>query len=99
MGSGWAATAIQVQCALDGAKEISIFSIKDSLYCKAENTVAVLTKEVPNCMVSLYDLDYKNKLYEEIKNSDILINGTAEAFKLYTGQDMPVAELKELYFK
>lgn len=50
-------------------------------------------------MVSLYDLDDKNKLYEEIKNSDILINGTAEAFKLYTGQDMPVAELKELYFK
>lgn len=50
-------------------------------------------------MVSLYDLDDKNKLYEEIKNSDILINGTAEAFKLYTVQDMPVAELKELYFK
>ena len=31
-GGGGAATAIQVQCALDGAREISIFNIKDSFF-------------------------------------------------------------------
>ena len=36
LGCGGAATAIQVQCALDGAREISIFNIKDTFYEKAE---------------------------------------------------------------
>ena len=31
-GGGGAATAIQVQCALDGAREISIFTIKDAFF-------------------------------------------------------------------
>ena len=32
MGAGGAATAIQVQCALDGAKKLSIFNRKDGFY-------------------------------------------------------------------
>lgn len=39
MGAGGAATAIQVQCALDGAREISIFNAKDDFYKRAEQTV------------------------------------------------------------
>lgn len=39
LGAGGAATAIQVQCALDGAKEINTFNIKDDFYKKAEKTI------------------------------------------------------------
>jgi len=158
LGCGGAATAIQVQSALDGAREISIFNIKDAFYVKAENTVESIKREVPECVVNLYDLEDIQKLNEEIASSDILINGTlvgmhpkvdqtnikdtsvfrkdlivadtvyhpkqtkfledaqaagcktvgglgmllwqgAEAFKLYTGLEMPVKEVQELYFK
>lgn len=157
LGAGGAATAIQVQCALDGAREISIFNKKDDFFKKAEKTVEDIRKEVPGCIVNLYDLDDTDKLYEEIKNSDILTNATlvgmkpnehetiisdtsvyrkelivtdivynpektkmlldaetkgckviggkgmllyqgVEAFKLYTGKDMPVEEVKAKYF-
>lgn len=158
MGSGGAATAIQVQCALDGSREISIFNIKDSFYERAKKNVETIKKEVSDCIVNLYDLNDTERLNEEIDSSDILINATligmhpnedesnikdtsvfrkelvvadtvyhpkktkflkdaeaagckivgglgmllwqgAEAFKLYTGLEMPVDEIKELYFK
>nr|UWI49290.1 shikimate dehydrogenase [Clostridioides difficile] len=158
MGAGGAATAIQVQCALDGAREISIFNAKDDFYKRAEQTIGNIKKEVPGCIVNLYDLADTEKLYEEVSSSDILTNATligmkphdnetnikdvsvlrkelvvtdvvynpkktkmiedaeangckaigglgmllyqgAEAFNLYTGLEMPVEEIKELYFK
>lgn len=157
MGAGGAATAIQVQCALDGAKEISIFNKKDDFFQRAEKTVEDIKKEVPNCIVNLYDLDDTEKLYAEISDSDILTNATivgmkpyendtnildnnvfrkdlvvtdvvynpiktkmildaekagckviggkgmllyqgVEAFKLFTGKEMPVKEVKAKYF-
>lgn len=157
MGAGGAATAIQVQCALDGAREISIFNKKDDFFQRAEKTVEDIKKEVPNCIVNLYDLDDTEKLYSEISDSDILTNATivgmkpyendtnildtnvfrkdlvvtdvvynpikttmileaekagckviggkgmllyqgVEAFKLFTGKDMPVKEVKAKYF-
>ncbi|AKA68772.1 shikimate dehydrogenase [Clostridium scatologenes] len=158
IGAGGAATAIQVQCALDGAKEISIFNIKDDFYKRAEETIEKLKQEVPQCVVELYDLEDRQKLREKIASSNILVNATkvgmhphedespikdnsvfrkdlvvsdtvynpkqtkflkdaeaagcktvdgtgmllwqgAEAFKLYTGLEMPAKEVKELYFK
>ena len=39
VGAGGAATAIQVQAALDGVKEISIFNRKDAFYERAQKTV------------------------------------------------------------
>ena len=38
LGAGGAATAIQVQCALDGAESISIFNPKDPFFARAEST-------------------------------------------------------------
>jgi shikimate dehydrogenase len=158
LGAGGAATAIQVQCALDGAKEINIFNIKDDFYKKAEKTIEKVKKEVPECVVNLYDLEDLQKLNEKIADSDILVNAThvgmhpnenespikdtsvfrkdlvvadvvynprktklleeaeaagckivtgigmllwqgAEAFKLYTGLEMPAKEVNELFFK
>lgn len=76
IGAGGAATAIQVQCALDGVKEISIFNIKDDFYEKAEKTIKNLKLEIPECDVNLYDLEDTKKLGEEISACDILINAT-----------------------
>lgn len=157
LGSGGAATAIEVTAALEGMKEISIFALKDSFFANAEITVEKIRKNVPECRVNLYDLKDKEKLYAEIADSDILTNATrigmkpmdeqsliedlsvfrkdlvvtdvvynpritkmiadaqaagcktitgigmllwqgAEAFKLYTGLEMPAQEVFERYF-
>ncbi|ENY8308335.1 shikimate dehydrogenase [Clostridioides difficile] len=86
MGAGGAATAIQVQCALDGAREISIFNPKDDFYKRAEQTVENIKKDVPECVINLYDLEDTNKLYEEIESSDILTNATLIGMKPYDNE-------------
>ena len=153
-GGGGAAAAIQVQCALDGAKEIVIFN---RTIAKAMEIAEKIRKEVPSCAVSVYDIADVAKMTEEISSSDILVNATSvgmkpnedesivkdlsalhpglvvadivynpqetkllsdakaagctcvggkgmllwqgvAAFKLYTGMDMPVDEVKERFF-
>ncbi|HBF7900285.1 shikimate dehydrogenase [Clostridioides difficile] len=86
MGAGGAATAIQVQCALDGAREISIFNAKDDFYKRAEQTVENIKKDIPECVINLYDLEDTNKLYEEIESSDILTNATLIGMKPYDNE-------------
>ena len=55
-GGGGAATAIQVQCALDGAREISIFNIKDAFFERTLQTAEKIRKAVPECVVNVYDI-------------------------------------------
>ena len=157
-GGGGAATAIQVQCALDGAKEISIFNIKDAFFARTLETAEKIKRQKPACIVNVYDIADEAKMNEEISSSDIFANATivgmkpmenesvvkdasafrpglvvcdavynpkqtrllreaseagctcisgegmllwqgAAAFKLYTGQDMPVQEVKERFFQ
>jgi shikimate dehydrogenase len=157
-GGGGAATAIQVQCALDGAREITIFNIKDAFFERTLETAAKIRKEAPGCVVNVYDIADTAKMTEEITDSDIFANATivgmkpmenesvvkdtsafreglivcdavynpeetkllreakeagatcingkgmllwqgVSAFKLYTGQDMPVEEVKEKFFQ
>lgn len=156
-GGGGAATAIQVQCALDGAQEISIFNIKDAFFARTLETAGKIRREKPECVVNVYDIADEAKMKEEIASSDIFANATivgmkpmdnesvvkdvsvfrpglvvcdavynpketkllreakeagctcisgegmllwqgVAAFKLYTGQDMPVQEVKEQFF-
>lgn len=156
-GGGGAATAIQVQCALDGAREISIFNIKDEFFERTLKTAEKIRNEVPGIIVNVYDIADVAKMTEEIRSSDIFANATivgmkpmenesvvkdlsafreglvvadavynpeetkllkeakeagcicingkgmllwqgVSAFKLYTGEDMPVEEVKELFF-
>ena len=85
VGAGGAATAIQVQAALDGVSEISIFNRKDEFYANAEQTVKKL-REKTNCIVNLYDLSDLNKLKEEISTSVILTNATGVGMKPLEGQ-------------
>lgn len=75
-GGGGAATAIQVQCALDGVREITIFNKKDAFF---ERTVAMAEKiknSVPGVVVNVYDIDDIAKMTEEINDSDIFVNAT-----------------------
>ncbi len=157
-GGGGAATAIQVQCALDGAREISIFNIKDEFFERTLQTAEKIRNAKPECVVNVYDIADEAKMKEEIASSDIFTNATivgmkpmdgesvvkdvsafrpglvvcdavynpkktrllreaeeagcicvggegmllwqgAAAFKLYTGRDMPVEEVKEKFFQ
>lgn len=156
-GGGGAATAIQCQCALDGAREITIFNKKDAFFQRSVDTAEKIMKKLPECIVNVYDIDDIDKMTEEINSAEIFINGTivgmkpmddqsvikdtsvfrkdlvvcdvvynpeetkllreareagctciggkgmllwqgVAAFKLYTGQDMPVEEVKEKFF-
>lgn len=76
LGAGGAATAILVQAALDGLSEISVFSIHDEFFPRAEKIVADLN-ERSNCKVHLYDFDDESILRREIASSAILTNGTS----------------------
>lgn len=157
LGAGGAATSVLVQAALDGVSEISVFSIRDAFFSRAEGTIAKLNEQT-HCKVRLFPLDDVSVLRREIATSAILTNGTsvgmapntqnsiitdpsmfhpelivsdviynpretrllqlakeagcatfnglymllyqgAEAFRLWTGQDMPVESIKEKYFQ
>lgn len=156
-GGGGAATAIQVQCALDGAREITIFNKKDAFFERTLATAEKIKAAVPGIVVNVYDIDDVAKMTEEILSSDIFANATivgmkpmddlsvvkdlsafhkdlvvcdavynpeetkllkeakeagckcvggkgmllwqgVAAFKLFTGLDMPVEEVKEKFF-
>lgn len=153
-GGGGAATAIQVQCALDGAREITIFNRTVSKACE---TAEKIRREVPDCTVNVFDIADVAAMTREIRTCEIFINATSvgmtpmdeesvvkdvsafypglvvadavynpeetkllreakeagcicvsgrgmllwqgvAAFKLYTGQEMPVEEVKEKFF-
>lgn len=81
-GAGGAATALQVQCALDGARAISIFNPADPFLDRAHQTAEKLRKEVPECEVKVFNLDEcEAQLREEIESCDILVNGTLAGMK------------------
>lgn len=153
-GTGGAATAIQIQSALDGAAEIAIFARTPA---KAAQTVANIRAERPECVVNVYDIADVPRMTEEMRTADIFINATSvgmspkedesvvkdtagfrpglvvldavyepvqtkllsdaeaagctcvsgkgmllwqgvEAFRLYTGLEMPVEEVRREYF-
>jgi shikimate dehydrogenase len=156
-GGGGAATAIQVQCALDGVRELTIFNIKDAFFERTLATAEKIRAAVPDITVNVYDIADTAKMTAEIQSADIFINATivgmkpmddqsvvkdtaafrpglvvcdvvynpvetrllreakeagctciggkgmllwqgVSAFKLFTGEDMPVEEVKEQFF-
>lgn len=155
-GGGGAATAIQVQCALDGASEIAIFNRKDAFFERTLESAEKI-RTAASAVVNVYDIADTAKMTEEIQSSDIFVNATivgmkpmedqsvvkdlsafhenlvvcdavynpeetkllrdakaagcvcvggkgmllwqgVAAFKLFTGMDMPVGEVKEKFF-
>ena len=80
-GGGGAATAIQVQCALDGAKEIVIFNKKDDFFERTLNTAEKIRNAKPDVTVNVYDIDDVEKMTEEISSADIFVNATIVGMK------------------
>lgn len=74
-GAGGAATAIEIQAALDGVAEISIFNIKDKFFAAGEETVRKINEKT-NCKAAIYDLADTEKLREEMADSYIFVNAT-----------------------
>lgn len=156
-GGGGAATAIQVQCALDGARELVIFNRKDAFFERTLQTAEKIRAAVPGITVDVCDIEDTERMTAETASGDIFVNATvvgmkpmdgesvvrdvrafrpglvvcdavyspqetrllreakeagcicvggkgmllwqgAAAFRLYTGMDMPVEEVKERFF-
>lgn len=87
-GGGGAATAIQVQCALDGAREISIFNIKDEFFERTLQTAEKIRNAKPECVVNVYDIADEAKMKEEIASSDIFTNATIVGMKPMDGESV-----------
>ena len=81
IGGGGAATAIQVQCAIDGVRELSIFKRQDGSLARTLEIVEKIRKSVPECVVNVFDTADVAKMTEEILDSDILVNGTIVGMK------------------
>lgn len=86
-GAGGAAKAIEVQAALDGVKEMSIFNVKDKFWEAAEETVKTI-RENTDCIVNLYDLDDKEKLREEMADSYLFAQATGVGMKPMEGMSV-----------
>ncbi|WP_028235246.1 shikimate dehydrogenase [Pseudobutyrivibrio sp. MD2005] len=85
VGCGGAGTAIQIQAALDGVKEMSIFNVKDAFWSNAEDTVRKINEQT-NCKATLYDLADLDALRREIADSYLLANATGMGMKPLEGQ-------------
>ena len=87
LGAGGAATAIAVQAALDGVKEIAIFNQKDGCYTKIESVIKKLNEQT-KCKVHITDLADENELRKQIADSDVLCNATGVGMKPLEGQSL-----------
>lgn len=76
LGAGGAATAILVQAAFDGLREISVFNNRSQSYVRAEKIIEKLNERT-SCKVKLYDYEDESIFKREIAQSDILVNGTS----------------------
>lgn len=85
VGAGGAATAIEIQAALDGVAEMSIFNVKDKFWSNAEDTVKKINEKT-SCKATLYDLADLERLKEEIADSYLFANATGMGMKPLEGQ-------------
>ena len=80
IGAGGAATAISIQAALDGVKEISIFNRKDKFFSIGEKTVKDINEKT-KCKAQIFDLEDTEKLALEIQDSVILTDASPVGMK------------------
>ncbi len=85
VGVGGAATAICIQAAWDGVKEISIFNRKDDFFVRGEENVSKINNNT-SCHATLYDLDDHEALKREIDESVLFVNATNVGMGSLQGQ-------------
>lgn len=74
-GTGGAGTAIAIQAAFTGAKEIRLFNMKDPSYQNGEKIVGKINNAT-SCVSHINDLADTDLFYQSIKESDIYIDAT-----------------------
>ena len=79
-GAGGAGTAIAIQLALDGAKEIRIFNRQDDFYANAEKTVEKINTRTDSS-ATLTDLVDQAAFKQSIAESSIYIDATSAGMK------------------
>ena len=76
LGAGGAASAIAIEAALEGAKEIRVFNKRDGFWERALANLKTIGDAAPACKITLSDLDDAEALRKNIDTSDILTNAT-----------------------
>lgn len=79
-GAGGAGTAIAIQAALDGVKEISIFNAKDASWENAKRNVDIINEKT-DCIATLHSIEDKNDFKNEIADSYIYCDSTGVGMK------------------
>lgn len=80
IGAGGAATAIIVQAALDGVREITVYNRKDEFYENIKEKLAFISKNT-ECIISLKDLADEQTLAKDVAESSLLLNATGVGMK------------------
>ena len=79
-GAGGAATAIAIQAAFDGAKELYIFNINDDVFENAKETANKINDNT-NCRATVTDLADQAAFKSAIQKSSIYIDATSVGMK------------------
>lgn len=79
-GAGGAATAIAIQAAFDGAKELYIFNINDDVFENAKETAKKINDNT-NCRATVTDLADQAAFKSAIQKSSIYIDATSVGMK------------------
>ena len=85
VGAGGAGTAIQIQAALDGVAEISVFNIKDRFYNTGVENVRKINENT-KCKAAMFDLADTEALRREIADSVMVANATCVGMKPLMGK-------------
>lgn len=84
-GAGGAATAVEIQAALDGVAELSVFNRNDEFWERAKDNVKKINEHT-NCKATLYPLEDLDRLKKEISDSFLFANATGMGMKPLEGQ-------------
>lgn len=89
LGAGGAAMAVMVQCALDGAKSITVFNRSADSLAKAKAIGENVTEDGVSCRMGYHLLSESEQMHEMIRKSDILINATSVGMRpMHEGESL-----------
>ncbi|MCQ2508502.1 MAG: shikimate dehydrogenase [Dorea sp.] len=77
LGAGGAAGAIMVQCALDGARSVTVFNRSLEPLMKAKAVGENMMESGVNCLMDYHQTAETELMHEKIRKADILINATS----------------------
>lgn len=89
LGAGGAAKAIMVQCALDGAKSVTVFNRGGEGLAKAREIGENMMSDGIPCQMKYYSLGEVELMHDKIRNADVLINATSVGMRpMHEGESL-----------